>query len=121
MDKKLLRNALIPVIVWIVLMLIPVPQGLQPQAWYYFALFVGVILGVMLEPIPAAAIGIIGVTLAAALQLISAKPGEALKWTLSGFSNGTVWLIFVAYMFAFGYEKTGLGRRMALGLVKHLG
>lgn len=121
MDKKLLRNALIPIIVWIVLMLIPVPQGLQPQAWYYFALFVGVILGVMLEPIPAAAIGIIGVTLATALQLISTKPGEALKWTLSGFSNGTVWLIFVAYMFACGYEKTGLGRRIALFLVKHLG
>ncbi len=121
MDKKLLRNALIPVIVWIVILLIPVPQGLEPHAWYYFALFVGVILGVILEPIPAAAIGIIGVTLATALQLISTKPGEALKWTLSGFSNGTVWLIFVAYMFALGYEKTGLGRRIALFLVKHLG
>ncbi|MFZ0052613.1 MAG: SLC13 family permease, partial [Desulfobaccales bacterium] len=121
MDKKLLRNALIPVIVWIVLVLIPVPHGLEPHAWYYFALFVGVILGVILEPIPAAAIGIIGVTLAAALQLISTKPGDAIKWTLSGFSNGTVWLIFVAYMFALGYEKTGLGRRIALFLVKHLG
>ncbi len=121
MDKKLLRNALLPVIVWIVILLIPVPQGLEPHAWYYFALFVGVILGVILEPIPAAAIGIIGVTLATALQLISTKPGEALKWTLSGFSNGTVWLIFVAYMFALGYEKTGLGRRIALFLVKHLG
>src|SRR5208337_2085114 len=121
MDKKLLRNALIPVIVWIVLVLIPVPQGLEPHAWYYFALFVGVILGVILEPIPAAAIGIIGVTLATALQLISSKPGDAIRWTLSGFSNGTVWLIFVAYMFALGYEKTGLGRRIALFLVKHLG
>ncbi len=121
MDKKLLRKALIPVIVWIVLVLIPVPQGLQPHAWYYFALFVGVILGVILEPIPAAAIGIIGVTLATALQLISTKPGDAIRWTLSGFSNGTVWLIFVAYMFALGYEKTGLGRRIGLFLVKHLG
>ncbi|MGO9393233.1 MAG: anion permease [Desulfobaccales bacterium] len=121
MDKKLLRKALIPVMVWIVLMLIPVPQGLPPHAWYYFALFVGVILGVLLEPIPAAAIGMIGVTLAAALQLVSTNPGNALKWSLSGFSNGTVWLIFVAYMFALGYEKTGLGRRIALFLVKHLG
>ncbi|MGB8871757.1 MAG: anion permease [Desulfobaccales bacterium] len=121
MDKKLLRNALIPVIAWIVLTLIPVPQGLQPHAWYYFALFVGVILGVLLEPIPAAAVGMIGVTLAAALQLVSTNPGDALKWALSGFSNGTVWLIFVAYMFALGYEKTGLGRRIALFLVKHLG
>ncbi|MCX5817292.1 MAG: anion permease [Proteobacteria bacterium] len=121
MDKKLLRNALIPVIVWIVLVLIPVPQGLQPHAWYYFALFVGVILGLIMEPIPAAAIGVIGVTLAAVLQLISTKPGDAIKWALSGFSNGTVWLIFVAYMFAMGYERTGLGRRIALFLVQWLG
>ena len=43
-----------------------------------------------------------------------AKPGfkpanAALTWALSGFSNGTVWLIFGAFMFALGYEKTGLG------------
>ena len=121
MDKKLLRKALIPVMVWIGLMSILVPQGLPPHAWHYFALFVGVILGVLLEPIPAAAIGMIGVTLAAALHRVPTNPGAALKWSLSGFSNGTVWLIFVAYMFALGYEKTGLGRRIALFLVKHLG
>lgn len=121
MDKKLLRNALIPVIVWIVLVFVPVPQGLQPYAWHYFALFVGVILALILEPIPAAAIGVIGVTLATTLQLITAKPSEGIRWTLSGFSNSTVWLIFVAYMFAMGYEKTGLGRRIALLLVKKLG
>jgi L-tartrate/succinate antiporter len=32
-----------------------------------------------------------------------------------------VWLIFVAFMLALGYEKTGLGRRVALNLVKWLG
>ena len=45
----------------------------------------------------------------------------ALNWALSGFSNGTVWLIFGAFMFALGYEKTGLGRRIALLLVKAMG
>ena len=39
----------------------------------------------------------------------------------SGFSNGTVWLIFAAFVFAMGYEKTGLGRRVALLMVKWLG
>jgi L-tartrate/succinate antiporter len=121
MDKKLLRNKLIPIIVWVILVLIPAPQGLQPYAWHYFALFVGVILGIILEPIPAAAIGMIGVALATVLQFISPKPGDALRWALSGFSNSTAWLIFVAYMFAMGYEKTGLGRRIALVLVKGLG
>jgi L-tartrate/succinate antiporter len=32
-----------------------------------------------------------------------------------------VWLIFGAFMFALGYEKTGLGRRIALLLVKAMG
>ena len=55
-----------------------------------------------------------------------AKPGfkacnAALNWALSGFSNSTVWLIFGAFMFAMGYEKTGLGRRIALELVKLMG
>jgi L-tartrate/succinate antiporter len=55
-----------------------------------------------------------------------AKPGfnvanASLSWALSGFSNGTVWLIFGAFMFALGYEKTGLGRRIALLLVRAMG
>ena len=48
----------------------------------------------------------------------STRPTQPLAWALSGFSNTTVWLIFGAFMFALGYEKTGLGRRIALLLVK---
>jgi len=114
-------RAIVPVLIGIAICLIPVPQGLQPKAWYYFALFTAVIVGLILEPIPAGAIGLIGVTLAGSLLIVAPKPADSLRWVLSGFSNGTVWLIFVAYMFAMGYEKTGLGRRIALNLVKLLG
>jgi L-tartrate/succinate antiporter len=38
-----------------------------------------------------------------------------------GFSSGTVWLVFGAFMFALGYEKTGLGHRIALVMVKVMG
>ena len=48
-------------------------------------------------------------------------PADSIRWALSGFSNGTVWLIFIAFMFAMGYDKTGLGKRIALMLVKVLG
>jgi di/tricarboxylate transporter len=34
------------------------------------------------------------------------------------FSSSTVWLVFGAFMFALGYEKTGLGHRIALVMVK---
>lgn len=121
MNKRMLLGALVPLAAWTVLLLIPIPQGLQPHAWYYFALFSAVIIGLILEPVPGAIIGLIGVTMAASLQLISTKPAESVRWALSGFSNSTVWLIFAAYMFGLGYEKTGLGRRIALSLVKLLG
>ncbi|MBI4804377.1 MAG: anion permease [Desulfovibrio sp.] len=124
---KLDWKAAVPLVVGGLILLIPTPQGLEPSAWQYFALFVGLITALILEPLPAAAIGLIGVTLAAALRLVPAKIGvppstsESLRWALSGFSNGTVWLIFVAFMFSMGYEKTGLGKRLSLVLIKHLG
>lgn len=128
-----LWKAVAPVVAAIVIALIPAPEGLAQHTWYYFAIFAGVIVGLMLEPIPGAAIGLIAVTLVTLLcewvfygpeQL--AKPGfkpanAALGWALSGFGNSTVWLIFGAFMFALGYEKTGLGRRIALLLVRAMG
>ena len=126
-------KALAPIAVAIIIALIPAPAGLAPHAWYFFAIFAGVIVGLMLEPLPGGAIGLIGVTTVTVLSqwvLFSpaelAKPGfksfnAALTWALSGFSNTTVWLIFGAFMFALGYEKTGLGKRLALGLVQKMG
>ena len=119
--KQRIVKMLLPVALAVVIMLLPTPQGLSQNAWIYFAIFVGVIVGLILEPIPAAAIGFIGISLATALCLVEAKPGDSIRWGLSGFSNTTVWLIFAAFMFAMGYEKTGLGRRIALVLVKALG
>ncbi len=130
---KLTWKLLVPTGMAIVLALIPPPAGLPPHAWYYFAIFAGVIAGLITEYLPGAGVGLIGATLAMVLSqfvLFSpeqmAKEGfnpaaEAIKWGLSGFSNSTVWLIFAAFMFALGYEKTGLGKRIALQLVKLMG
>ena len=52
---------LAPFVVTLLLLLVPVPEGLQPYAWYYFAIFVGVIVGLILEPLPGAVIGLTGV------------------------------------------------------------
>ena len=127
----LLWRAGIPVLTGAALAWIPAPHGLAPYSWHYFALFAAVILALITEPLPAAAVGLIGVTFAATFGLIFTPaqmadpafkfPAEALKWGLAGFANGTVWLIFAAFVFAMGYERTGLGRRIALVLVKWLG
>ena len=50
-------KALAPVVVAIVVALIPAPAGLPQHAWYYFAIFVGVIVGLMFEPLPGARSG----------------------------------------------------------------
>ena len=52
---------LVPVVVAVLVALIPPPDGPAPHAWYYFAIFVGVITGLILEPLPGAAVGLIGV------------------------------------------------------------
>ena len=119
--KSLIWKSVLPLILGIIIALLPAPQGLTLTAWYYFAIFTAVILALILEPIPAAAIGFIGVFLVAVLGLAGPKPSDSIRWALSGFSNTTVWLIFGAFMFALGYEKTGLGRRIALVLVEFLG
>jgi L-tartrate/succinate antiporter len=121
----------IPVAVGFVLALLPSPTGLAPFAWHYLALFVATILALITEPFPPASIGLIAVTIGGAFGLVFSPaqraapafnvPAEALRWALSGFINSTVWLIFAAFVFAMGYEKSGLGRRIALVLVRLLG
>ena len=110
-----------PLLVGGAIALVPVPDGLPPAAWYYFALFVTVITLIITEPIPAAALGLAGVLAAAVLGLVRPTPAASAQWALSGFGNTIVWLIFAAFMFTVGYAKTGLGRRIALHLVRLLG
>mgnify|MGYP000653334389 FL=1 len=38
--KNRLFFMLAPFVVTLLLLLVPVPEGLQPYAWYYFAIFV---------------------------------------------------------------------------------
>jgi L-tartrate/succinate antiporter len=118
---RLLVRALVPLAVGGAIALLPVPEGLTPAAWRYFALFVTVIIAIITEPMPAAALGMAGVSAAAVLGLVRATPAASAQWALSGFGNTIVWLIFAAFMFTVGYAQTGLGRRVALHLVRALG
>lgn len=126
-------SAIIPLAIGATLALLPTPPGLAQHGWWFLSLFVTVIVGLILEPIPAAAIGFLGVTSAAVLgRFLLFSPtqlaapgfnanGAAISWALSGFSNSTVWLIFSAFVFSLGYEKTGLGKRLSLALMSRLG
>jgi citrate:succinate antiporter/L-tartrate/succinate antiporter len=110
-----------PVLLWLLITAMPVPRGLTAAAWHYFALFAGVILALILEPIPAAAIGMIGIAIGGVMRYVDPDPAKSISWALAGFSDRTVWLIFGAFVFSIGYAKSGLGRRIALQLVRLLG
>jgi L-tartrate/succinate antiporter len=123
----------IPVLVVLGLATLPPPAGLAHNAWLYFAVFAGVIAALVTEPLPNPAIGMVGLSLMAVLSRYTLfapadldKPafnitGQTINWALSGFASTTVWLVAAAFMFALGYQKTGLGRRIALLLVRALG
>ena len=105
-SSNLLRG-LICVAIGAIIWFIPAPAGVGPQAWGLLAVFVATIAGFILQPLPLGAIAIIACALLPVLGVM--KAGQALE----GFSNGTIWLIVSAFMFATGFIKTGLGKRIA--------
>ncbi|SDE05670.1 Putative malate transporter YflS [Sporomusa acidovorans DSM 3132] len=114
MNSSLLK-ALITIALGAALWFIPVPQGLKPEAWQLMAIFVATIFGFILQPLPIGAVALASVTFTALAGVL--KPAEA----ISGFSNTTIWLIVAAFLFAKGFIKTGLGRRIAFLLIKAIG
>ena len=51
---------LAPVLVVLVMWFIPAPEGLSQNAWHFLAIFLAVVIGLILEPVPAALVGFTG-------------------------------------------------------------
>ena len=120
MSKQALLKVF-PLLVLLVLWFSPVPNGLTVDSWHYLAVFLTVIVGLVIEPVPAALVGLVGVSFVAMVGLAGKTPAANVKWALSGFSNSIIWLIFAAFMFAMGYQKTGLGKRISLLMIRYMG
>jgi citrate:succinate antiporter/L-tartrate/succinate antiporter len=110
-----------PLVVWLALQLVPVPRGLSADAWHYFAVFAAAIAALMLTRLPGGAIGLVAVSLITASGYVDHDPAKSIGWALGSFADTTVWLTFGAFLFAVGYRRSGLGRRIALNLVRLLG
>ncbi len=119
--NRILSRAIPPLAVGAAILAAPAPHGLPPHAWHYFAIFAAAMVGIITEPLPPALVGLLGVAVAATTGVVYSSAGQAAAWALSGFANGTVWLIFAAYTFALGYSKTGLGKRVALLMIRAMG
>ena len=106
---------LITVVAGAVLWFLPIPQGVTPQAWHLFAIMVATILGFILAPLPIGAMAFLGMTVAIFTKTLS------MGVALSGFANGTIWMILAAFLFSRAFVKTGLGRRIALNVLSSIG
>ena len=114
MQSKMQKGFFV-VLVGLIIWFLPVPTGVKPEAWKLFAIFVATILGFILQPMPIGAIALISVGITGFLKVV--KPADI----LSGFGNTTIWLIVSAFLFAKGFIKTGLGRRIAYKIMAAIG
>ena len=99
----------------VAILLIPEPEGISPQSWRLLAIFAATITGSIVQPIPGAAIVLLGVT---ALPIFRVLP---INEALAGYADRFVWLVLAAFFISRGMIKTGLGRRIAFLFIKAIG
>jgi DASS family divalent anion:Na+ symporter len=93
---------------------VPRPDAVTPQGWRLAAIFACVIAGMVIEPLPASALVLLGLTAMAA-------NGTPMRDVLGGFSEPSVWLVIVAMLIARSMLDSGLARRIALVFIRTFG
>jgi len=112
--NRLVRWAVV-LLVAVGILLIPRPEGVEPASWRLLAIFAATITGSIVQPIPGAAIVLLGVTALALFKVL--RIGDA----LAGYADPVVWLVLAAFFISRGMIKTGLGRRIAFLFIRAIG
>jgi len=113
MSGNLIKGA-ICIAVPILVVLIPVPQGLTPLAWQLLAVYLGAVLGIVLKPVPEPVV----LLTAMAVTALFLKQIHA---ALGAFGETTPWLVFTAFIIGQCFVETGLGSRIAYVLIDKFG
>lgn len=116
-----LTPALITTGVLILLLLIPVPQGLKPEAWRLVAIFLTTIVAIILKVMPIGVMAMMAIVIVSLTQVTSGSSKGAIADALSSFSSPLIWLIVVAILISRGLKKTGLGNRIGLMFIALMG
>lgn len=96
------------------------PAGLSDRGWHAAAVFAATIVGFLSRPLPMGPMVL--VALVALLGIGALGQGkDAVAGLLSGFGDPTVWLVVAAFLLSGAVVRTGLGKRVALLLVRSLG
>lgn len=112
---KHLSKLLIPLVIGVLIWFSPRPEAISSQAWHMLAIFIFTVIGVILKPLPMGAVAFLS------LALVCLTGTLTLEEAFSGFGNSIVWLIVLAFFIARGFIKTGLGERLAYGVIALMG
>ena len=97
------------------LWLVPAPEGLTPQAWRLFAIFASTIAAVVVSALPILTASVLAVAIAVLTNTLPASDAY------SGFANGTILLIVIAFLVARAVITSGLGKRIGFAVVSVFG
>jgi len=105
-DRKTLIARAVTLLLALGLWFCPAPAGLQVDAWHLFALFAAAIAAVVIGAFPILTSSVLALAAAVLTGTIAAEDAY------SGFGNGTILLIVVAFLVARAVVKCGLGERL---------
>lgn len=115
-------RVLITLGVGLVIWFIPAPEGVVPEAWHLFAIFVSTILGIILKAAPMGTMCMIAIAVTAFTQVLApGEAGKSITLALRGFGDKVIWLIGISFFIARGFIKTGLGNRIAFLFIRVFG
>lgn len=109
--KPLLASIATGVIIWF----LPVPEGVTRSAWQLLAIFLATIVGIITQPLPLGAVALLGLGASVLTKTLTFAAA------FSAFGDPIPWLIALAFFFARGFIKTGLGNRVAYQFVRLFG
>ncbi|MGE0043750.1 MAG: DASS family sodium-coupled anion symporter [Vicinamibacterales bacterium] len=108
------RLAALVVLYAFIAYVLPRPEAVTPEGWRFFGIFIATIVGMMLQPLPGAALVIVGLT-------ATTLNGTPMRSALGGFSEPSVWLVLAAMLMARVLTSTGMARRLALLFIRQFG
>ncbi|GAA0150846.1 primary active transporter [Lithospermum erythrorhizon] len=109
--KPLLAAIAVGVVLW----LVPAPAGVSRNAWQLLSIFLATIVGIITQPLPLGAVALMGLGACVLTKTLTFAAA------FSAFGDPIPWLIALAFFFARGFIKTGLGNRIAYQFVKLFG
>ncbi|MDU3117921.1 MAG: SLC13 family permease [Finegoldia magna] len=109
-------GGIVAVILFFVLLLMPTPNGMSPEAQKSLAVFVFALIMWVAQPIPIYQTSIIGILI---LPMIGAV--EKQKVTFGALGYDIIWLMVAAFVLTSAINETNLGKRLALSMLTKFG